>query len=114
MSGPDTALDSPRPVGGVRGARPLRTGDALAQLGFADIDPVPAAGGAGRAGGLRGAGPIRRGDPLSKRGFADVLAAGAPLGEAGCTERLAAAGPHPAAVLDPAESAALADRIRRA
>ena len=43
-----------------------------------------------------------------------VLAAGAPLGEAGCTERLAAAGPHPAAVLDPAESAALADRIRRA
>lgn len=43
-----------------------------------------------------------------------VLAAGAPLGEAGCPERLAAAGPHPAAVLDPAESAALADRIRRA
>lgn len=81
MSGPDTALDSPRPVGGVRGARPLRTGDALAQLGFADIDPVPAAGGAGRAGGLRGAGPIRRGDPLSKRGFADVLAAGAPADE---------------------------------
>ncbi|WP_412059684.1 spermidine synthase [Micrococcus luteus] len=43
-----------------------------------------------------------------------VLAAGAPLGEAGCPERLAAAGPHPAAVLDPAESAALASRIRRA
>lgn len=43
-----------------------------------------------------------------------VLAAGAPLGEAGCTERLAAAGPHPAAVLDPAESAVLAARIRRA
>lgn len=43
-----------------------------------------------------------------------VLAAGAPLGETGCTERLAAAGPHPAAVLDPAESAALASRIRRA
>lgn len=81
MSGPDTALDSPRPAGGIRGARPLRTGDALARLGFADIDPVPAAGGAGRAGGLRGAGPIRRGDPLSKRGFANVLAAGTPAAE---------------------------------
>ena len=43
-----------------------------------------------------------------------VLAAGTPLGESGCAERLAAAGPHPAAVLDPAESAALAARIRRA
>jgi phosphoserine phosphatase RsbU/P len=80
VSGPDTVTDAPRRAAGLRGAPPLRTGDALAQLGFADIDPIPAAGG-GRGGGLRGAGPIRRGDALSKRGFANVLAAGAPAAE---------------------------------
>lgn len=78
MSPIQAAAEPGRRGGSLRGAAPIRRGETLSRLGFADVDEAEAGtvGAKGR-GGLRGAGPIRRGDALSKRGFATVLADGA-------------------------------------